>query len=321
MWLWSDCHGRASGALGRGNFSTHRLCSLDKAHYKTRHSPILCFSSSSTSTASTTTSSSSASMPDVRRVTYVALSSVLLLGTIYSVVNHTYLDTSDPLVALGTVKHPLHDVSYFARKTNVLNTVFIKRAWGWTSAAFFSLWLTHPTAGRRIGMSGRERLLKWIAATSVWLVFAAWFFGPAIIDRIIAASGGECVVRLPSGKVQSVPVQYCIERSILSPATHPELFFAPPLVLPDMQSDWRTRPRMMRGHDVSGHVFLLTMSLLFLADMIRPSLALSSHMRSTAHNIALIGSGVLMTIWLFSEFITSVYFHTPEEKFTGYRKS
>lgn len=263
-------------------------------------------------------------MPDARRVTYVALSSILLLGTIYSVVNQTYLDTSDPLVALGSVKHPLHDHTYFARKGNILNTVFIKRAWGWTSAAFFALWLTYPTVnptirgGRRIGMSARERLLKWIAATFVWLVFAAWFFGPAIIDRIIAASGGECVVRLPSGKVLGVPVQYCIDRSILSPATHPELFFVPPLALPDMQSDWRTRPRMMRGHDVSGHVFLLTMSLLFLADMVRPSLALPSHLRSTAHNIALIGTGTLMVIWLFSEFVTSVYFHNPAEKFTGY---
>ena len=265
-------------------------------------------------------------MPDVRRVTFVALSSILLLGTIYSVVNHTYLDTSDPLVALGAVRHPLHDASYFARKGNVLNTVFIKRAWGWTSAAFFALWLTYPTftpmtlSGRRIGMTARERLSKWGAATAVWLVFAAWFFGPAIIDRIVAASGGECVVRLPTGAVHGVPVQYCIDRSILSPATHPELFFVSPLAAPDMLSDWRTRPRMMRGHDVSGHVFLLTMSLLFLADMIRPSLALPSSSRPTAHTIALFATGCIMLIWLFSEFVTSIYFHNPAEKLSGYCK-
>ncbi|KAH8119603.1 inositol phospholipid synthesis and fat-storage-inducing TM-domain-containing protein [Phellopilus nigrolimitatus] len=261
-------------------------------------------------------------MPDLRRITFVALSSVLLLGTIYSVVHHTYLDTSDPLVALGHVKHALHDYSYFARKSNVLNTVFIKRAWGWTTAAFVALWATYPLAhGRqRLGEASlRKRLVKWLAATGVWLVFTSWFFGPAVFERLTSFSGGECVVRLPSGKVHTVPMSYCHDRTILSPTTHPDLFFVPPLALDEeLFANWTTKPRLMKGHDVSGHIFLLTMSLLFLADMIRPSLQLPAQMRSMAHNLALLGTGALMSIWVFSIFTTSVYFHTPFEKLTGY---
>ena len=242
----------------------------------------------------------------------------------YSVASHSYLDTSDPLVALGHVKHPLHDVSYFARKTNILNTVFIKRAWGWTTASFLALWLTYPSAAndlesRKRVMTGRERLKKWLAATAVWMFFASWFFGPAILERLTSLSGGECVVPLPSGKVHAVPPEYCYSRTTLSPATHPHLFFIPPLVLDEENNgNWETKPRLMRGHDVSGHVFLLTMSVLFLADMIRPSLSLPSGIRSTAHNCAIVGTAFLMAIWLFAIWMTSVYFHTPFEKLTGY---
>jgi len=74
----------------------------------------------------------------------------------------------------------------------------------------------------------------------------------------------------------------------------------------------------MKGHDVSGHVFLLTMSLLFLADMLRPSLSLPQEMRTQAHRYAVMGTGALMVVWLAAEFTTALYFHTPFEKLTGY---
>ncbi|EJD03384.1 uncharacterized protein FOMMEDRAFT_108604 [Fomitiporia mediterranea MF3/22] len=263
-------------------------------------------------------------MLDIRRLTFVVLSSALLFGTIYSVARHSYLDTSDPLVALGHVKHPLHDVSYFSRKTNVLNTVFIKRAWGWTTAAFVALWATAPRSIsgpglRSSSVSTRERIGKWLVATLVWLIFTSWFFGPAVFDRLTTFSGGECVVRLPSGRVHSIPLSYCHDKSYISPATHPEIFYIPPLVLDEeLAADWRSKPRLMRGHDVSGHIFLLTMSLLFLADMVRPSLAIPSRTPSTAHSLALAATAVLMAIWVFAIFTTSVYFHTPFEKLTGY---
>lgn len=263
---------------------------------------------------------------DIRKVTFVALSTTLLFATVYSVSQSTYLDTSDPVIALGGVKHHLHNYSYFARKHNILNTVFIKKSWGWTSAAFFSLWLTAPSAwsSRQNGararvMSARERLLKWGAATLVWLCFAAWFFGPAILERLNALTGAQCVVRFPSGEVHSVPIEYCFSRSMLSSSTHPHVFTEEPTVLGEpLKGEWSAIPRLMRGHDVSGHIFLLTMSLLFLADMIKPSLDIPASSRSLLHNIALTATGFLMAIWVFAIFVTGVYWHTPFEKLTGY---
>lgn len=269
---------------------------------------------------------------DARRITFVFLSSLLLFGTLYSVATHSYLDTSDPTIALTHAPHPLHDTQYFARKNNVLNTVFIKRAWGWTSGAALLLLLTSPSPSvtgpgtRQVFMSVRERLFKWGAATLVWLLFTAWFFGPSLFSRLTVASGGECVIRLPSGYIQHVPISYCFPSSTkdvyLSPATHPQIFFQAPLA-PDsvlFEGDWRTRARLMRGHDVSGHIFLLTMSLLFLADALKPHLN-KGKLRSLSQTVALIFTVLLMNIWFLSVLTTAIYFHTASEKFTGYRKS
>ena len=170
-------------------------------------------------------------------------------------------------------------------------------------------------------MSARERASKWGAATLIWLYFTAWFFGPAVLERLNVVTGAQCVVRFPSGTVHPVPIEYCYNKAMLSPSSHPHVFTDVPTVLGEpMKSDWSAIPRLMRGHDVSGHIFLLTMSLLFLADMIKPSLDLPASSRSLVHNIALAATGVLMTIWVFAIYVTGVYWHTPFEKLTGYGK-
>ncbi|PAV20310.1 inositol phospholipid biosynthesis scs3 [Pyrrhoderma noxium] len=234
---------------------------------------------------------------DARRITFVFLSSLLLFGTLYSVATHSYLDTSDPTIALTHTPHPLHDTQYFARKNNVLNTVFIKRAWGWTSGAALLLLLTSPSPSvtgpgtRQVFMSARERLFKWGAATLVWLLFTAWFFGPSLFSRLTVASG------------------------VNASFDYPQAPLAPDSVL--FEGDWRTRARLMRGHDVSGHIFLLTMSLLFLADALKPHLN-KGKLRSLSQTVVLIFTVLLMNIWFLSVLTTAIYFHTASEKFTGY---
>jgi hypothetical protein len=249
-------------------------------------------------------------MPDLRFTLWLAISGIVFYGTAYSVLNNTYLNTSDPLIAY--LPHPLGHSYYFASKSNFLNTYFIKVAWGWTSAAFVFLWFTSPPGTRTGG-----RVAKWVMETGVWLVFTSWFFGPALLERVVIASGGECLLSLPSGDPVSVPTEYCVSRSFLSPASHPELFqtsslqsFAPPI-------DWRAMPRLRRGHDVSGHIFLLTMSVLFLADQLRYSLRSGKH--TTWHIVAIVTNLALIVIWLLASWTTSLYYHVPSEKFTGYR--
>lgn len=246
---------------------------------------------------------------DVQQAIFAILTLITFLGTIYSVKNHTYLDTSDP--SLTHLPHHLHQTHYFATKANFLNVLFIKRAWAWTSSAFFFLWITSPRQQRSI-----RSLSKWALATAIWLVFTSWFFGPALLERFIAVSGGECTISLPSGATLSIPSEFCFTKSSVSPYTHPYLF-ASPLLLPEGQ--WAIVPRMRRGHDVSGHIFLLTMSTLFLADQLALSLRSRSNSPWTpAHKYAVLYTLGTIAIWLFATYTTSLYFHTPLEKFTGY---
>lgn len=248
-------------------------------------------------------------MADTRTAAFAAITGVLLFGTLYSVQYNTSLDTSNPL--LTHLPHHLQSTHYFANKSNWLNVLFIKQAWGWTSAAFFFLYLTSPPNAQT-----KERVFKWLAATAIWAIFTSWFFGPAVLERVIALSGGECILALPTGGTISLPKEYCLQKTRLSPATHPSLF-ATPFMAPD--DNWVATPRLRKGHDISGHVFLLTLSVLFLADQLRFSFRRGSNTWGNVLHKWAVGANVaLVAIWLFASYTTSVYFHTVFEKFTGY---
>ncbi|KDQ15212.1 hypothetical protein BOTBODRAFT_109055 [Botryobasidium botryosum FD-172 SS1] len=294
-------------------------------------------STSSRSSASSRASSTSsrALFPLHRLIALSSVAFIIFVGTSYSLIHDTSLDTSDPLLA--SLPHP--NSAYFAQKTNVFNTLFVKKAWGWTSAAFFALWLTSPQE-----IQSSKRLARWAAATALWAVFTTWFFGPGLFDRLITYSGGECVIQLPSTpgspnpfNVVSVPSKFCAVKGYITPDTHPDLFSDPSFVslLGGAQSlavsSMRIRPRLYRGHDVSGHIFLLTLSVLFLADQLAPSLPLlfpalapSSTARGpsirigAAHDFAVRATMALVVLWVWMTFTTSVYFHTPLEKLTGF---
>jgi len=244
-------------------------------------------------------------MSDLRLVAFTITTLVISFGTAYSILYGTYLDTSDPLLAhLG---HPLAKTTYWARKSNVINVYFIKLAWGWTSTAFLLLWATSDISTRKL-----TRLVQWLAETACWMTFTTWFFGPAVMDRVVLASGGDCFVPLPSGELITVPTDYCLTKSTITPITHPDIFSSS-FILPE---GWSGIPRLRKGHDVSGHIFLLTMSILFLADQLR--LSLRSGSSTLQHKVVIAANLILIGIWLFGTLTTSVYFHSPFEKVTGY---
>ncbi|KAK7692946.1 hypothetical protein QCA50_004587 [Cerrena zonata] len=241
---------------------------------------------------------------------------IITLGTVYSVVYETYLDTSNPLIT--HLPHHLHQTHYFANKKNALNVYFIKKTWGWTTAAFVLLFATSPQTTRKL-----HRVVQYLIETAVWIIFTGWFFGPAILERFVATTGGACVVALPAGGVIDVPHEFCYTKTTISPATHPSLFTSP-FAIPD--ASWNTTPRLRKGHDVSGHLFLLTMSILFLADQIRYSFAKirasngqeESLPWSPLHILAVIFNIGVVSASIVSVYATSVYFHTPFEKFSGF---
>ncbi|KAF8608535.1 hypothetical protein BDV93DRAFT_485716 [Ceratobasidium sp. AG-I] len=268
----------------------------------------------------------------LHRLLVLALLSALIWGgTIYSVINNTSLDTSDPLVA--HLPHPAAEYSYFARKSNLFNQLFVKKAWGWTSAAFFALWLTGPSHLRKGG-----RVVEWAIATGLWSLFTMWFFGPSIFQRFVALTGGECVVVLPPSpdamsNIAAVPVEFCQLSTLVSPITHPSLFtgsLASRLSeTHSLDPKWRAMPKFYSGHDISGHIFLLTMSIFFLAEQISISLPLVypsldpvpgtvQPRSSELHKTVVKASIALLGIWFMMALTTAMYFHTAYEKISGF---
>lgn len=115
----------------------------------------------------------------------------------------------------------LERTAYFARKRNLVNVIFVKRAWAWTTAAYLFHLLTtprradvsmpstdhipgyvnpalHVTSPHMRG-SRAQRLAALVLASLAWILFTAWCFGAGLGDRIIAMSGGVCSVPLPKG--------------------------------------------------------------------------------------------------------------------------
>ena len=306
-----------------------------------------------TMTTTTRDVSRTASPPSLTNVSAVILAAVVALGTIYSVVYDTALDTSNPLSHRAV--RPDGQTSYFAQKSNVINVYFVKYAWGWTSVAFFGLLSTSPSSIKR----PTRRVGRWVVTTLVWAIFATWFFGPSLFDRINFLSGARCLVRLPDinpglsladppGRFVTVPIEYCQSRIPLTPNSHPTFFAEYPDLIKALTGaaaiaggspvleTLKLKPRLYRGHDVSGHLFLLTLSVLFLADQLTPSLKLlypsifspsrtppdrSVKEETLPLHIYAVGFGVALTaIWVLMCLTTSVYFHTVGEKVTGFGK-
>jgi len=247
---------------------------------------------------------------------------VVVGGTLYSVRHGTYLDTSDPL--LTHLAHPLSQSHYFANKANLLNVFFLKKAWAWTTIAFMLLYGTSPAQ-----LKSQERIAKYLTLTGLWILFTSWFFGPALLERFIVLSGGQCVIPLPGdeqGTILQLPTEFCYTRKPVTAATvasHPELFVSGFFQRQDALSETlRIVPRLRSGHDVSGHVFLLTVATLFLIDQLRWSFKGRSYVRwNSLHSWAVAINLLLVGLWVFALWTTSVYFHSPLEKVTGLRKS
>jgi hypothetical protein len=243
------------------------------------------------------------SILDFRIVALIITAAAVAHGIYYSLQNSTYLDTSDPI--LTSQPHPLAATHILASKRSLLNVVFLKWSWAWTTAAFLPLLFTSSVKRTR-------RLLQWTLASVAWFILTSWFFGPSLFTRLAAASGGECGLHIGKAFVP-IPQTYCSTSVPVARSTHPELF---PVVFEGTEAQFNDSsiPRLRRGHDVSGHVFLLTLCVLFLADQLRQT-------RTSAHLYAFGTGGALLLLWVFSLWVTSVFFHAPSEKVSGFSAS
>lgn len=174
---------------------------------------------------------------------------VLVFGTVFSLISPETRTAHYDAATQSHSQDPNFAPSYFARKSNLFNVVFVKRGWGWATFAFFFFLLTHPSGGAG-GLDITPRrlraMLRWIAVTGWWFLVTQWCFGPPMIDRGFRWTGGKCDM---------------VEQEVIegSPGVG-DVFTA--VACKAAGGKWKG------GHDISGHVFLLVLGTCFLAQEI-----------------------------------------------------
>jgi hypothetical protein len=156
---------------------------------------------------------------------------------------------------------------------NFLNQLFVKKGWGWTSLAFLLIQLAKPA--RPIETYAKP-VLRWVLATSYWVLFTTWFFGPSFSDRVLLWTGAKCV-----------PSAFLVDHTLTSQGAE-ALALAPELCMTGGSNLWAAatskqilgegldglrpqgRPFFHSGHDVSGHTFILVHASLFLIAELAP---------------------------------------------------
>lgn len=172
--------------------------------------------------------------------------SLLLFGALFSLLSpQTRAAPWADSYGQGFIHHaqdPALAPSYFARKDNAFNTLFVKRGWGWVTVAFVVFVATHPAIG-----TARARVratVRWALVTGWWALVTQWCFGPPIIDRGFRFTGGKCeIVR---EKIEEEGGVTGVGEAFSAAACR------------------AVGGRWSGGHDISGHVFLLVLGSYFL---------------------------------------------------------
>ncbi|KAI3336641.1 inositol phospholipid synthesis and fat-storage-inducing TM-domain-containing protein [Xylariaceae sp. AK1471] len=288
-------------------------------------------SSSSNGTASTapsgldiaqTTNRSSPFLPTpIESLLLAAYPVILIFGTLFSM-----LSPETRGAPFDTARHShvqAHAPSYFARKDNLFNVLFVKRGWLWITVAFLGFIATHPTFrnSRRV----YKAATRWALVTGWWILVTQWCFGPPLIDRGFRFTGGKCEV--------------AHEAVSEGTADQKELFTAAACRVAG--GSWSG------GHDISGHVFLLVLGSCFLVqEVIWVVLRTGTKVRGSGDDRAIVmgdgavkGAGVeserpaesherhlgvggkfalgVVTLSFWMLLMTAIYFHTWLEKLTG----
>jgi len=236
--------------------------------------------------------------------------------------------------------------SLLADRRNWLNTLFVKRAWFWNTLAIGLIAATLKRTGGGVqGELGKEPVparvrswhdvvasktfVRWLIATIGWYLVAQWSFGASLLERMHVASGGQCLLN----SLQVDPM-LCRTRAPLSLETHPHVLrqLHPTLLEQHstLQAGWHG------GVNVSGHTFILVLSLLVLGEMLVPyvpswtgAIPMAIHSQRNVwrdgppavrrcNRLVLLGALALMALWTSMLCATSMYYHTAVEKVAGF---
>ncbi|KAG5930910.1 hypothetical protein E4U53_002059 [Claviceps sorghi] len=262
------------------------------------------------------------------RVILAVFPAILVFGAVYSLVSPQTRSAHYDATTQSHSQDPNLAPSYFARKSNVFNVLFVKRGWGWTTLGFYVFLLTHPSGGAGgLDLTPRRlrAVLRWAAVTAWWFLVTQWFFGAALIDRGFRWTGGSCDVVRREGRLGDDSGVGDALSAVACKAAG---------------GTWSG------GHDISGHVFLLVLGTLFLLQEVgwavgrwasrsteERCVILSDGALKSAHVVAGTDAGqgrgqfalgvggrtavaiAALNVWML--LMTAIYFHTWFEKLTG----
>lgn len=181
--------------------------------------------------------------------------------------------------------------TYFSKKRNIFNILFVKLGWFWTTLVFFAY--LYNVLGRK--QPAERGVARYAAVTFYWYLLTQWLWGPSLIDRVFVATGGRCVDLTNSAALQHIYQQTVCRK---------------------MGGTWNG------GHDVSGHCVLLLHASLFLWEESAwvyysiPSLKRIKQAGGWPWKSVLAVFAIL-TFWWYMLVVTCVYFHGHFELLTG----
>ncbi|KAI9934275.1 hypothetical protein ASPWEDRAFT_50044 [Aspergillus wentii DTO 134E9] len=245
----------------------------------------------------------------------------LLVGSLFSIISPTAQGSRDrphehvDALAASTP----NPVNYFARKNNIFNLYFVKIGWLWTTLAFASLLVsqkayTAPSSQRSRRVA--QTALRYSLATAVWYLTTQWFFGPPIIDRGFVVTGGKCERAVQKVLAPDTPVS-SLETLFTASACKAA------------GGVWAG------GHDVSGHVFMLVLATAMLGFEVWGVVMNGAEAIENGGKEKKDGEGEdegeqgVLSVWSlrfaggvaglgwWMLFMTSIWFHTWLEKWTG----
>ena len=169
---------------------------------------------------------------------------ILAIGSLYAAISPDGSSMQEPQATSSVVPN------YFAGKRNLINLLFVKRGWLWTTLAFVFLQLTTKpspaslsskpvTTKNKMANHYFQATIRFALLTTAWLITTQWFFGPPLIDRSFTLTGGHC---------EGLPTKF-EDNSAIKLAT-----IYSSTVCKRSGGNWRG------GHDISGHVFMLVLS-------------------------------------------------------------
>lgn len=208
--------------------------------------------------------------------------------------------------AWGSPDEVIHN--YYTSKGNLVNAWFVKKGWFWTTLAYVAVVVKSPRFERR-------SLYRFGLVTFFWILFTQWLYGMPLMDRIFVWTGGQCRVDAPESLPQTARVLF---KKALDNDSHVSKMVS-------SMACRRAKGVWEGGHDPSGHVFLMTLSVCLLVTELLSLYDVSEiqdEFRDFARDkslvrapsvllVAIVGLSIVML------YMTGVKYHSILEKLSG----